>query len=353
MSKVALNALLLHTPENICYLSGFHINGFFAYHALVVPAAGDPVLVVRDVEVPAAIETSWVPRRSYVDTEEPVDTTVTVLESLDLAGAKVGVENNSWFLTIERFNRLRHTAPQVSFIKEPHIVELLRTIKSPLEIECIRKAASIVDTAMAAGVNAIVPGATERDLATAIATAQIRAGGEAPLVGIIMSGERTNQIHGSWTNRQLMRGDLIYYELGGIFQQYWARLMRTSVLGRPTAEQERIAEIVISAQDEGIKKMHPGIVAAEVDEACRGPILRAKLRDSYHNRVGYSVGLIHTPSGGEFVREFMPGSKWILEAGMVFHMLLMARGIGFSETILVTEKGPEVLTKFERKLISC
>ncbi|TIV13340.1 MAG: aminopeptidase P family protein, partial [Mesorhizobium sp.] len=67
----------------------------------------------------------------------------------------------------------------------------------------------------------------------------------------------------------------------------------------------------------------------------------------------YSLGLNQRPSAGEFIREFVPDVEWVLEPGMVFHMLMMAAGMGFSETVLVTEHGPERLTTMERKLFSC
>src|SRR3982074_2025375 len=53
MAKRGLPVLLLHAPENITCLSGFRMLGFFMYHALIVPAQGEPILVVRDVEQPA------------------------------------------------------------------------------------------------------------------------------------------------------------------------------------------------------------------------------------------------------------------------------------------------------------
>ncbi|TIW73947.1 MAG: M24 family metallopeptidase, partial [Mesorhizobium sp.] len=98
--------------------------------------------------------------------------------------------------------------------------------------------------------------------------------------------------------------------------------------------------------------MRPGTPASVVDRACREPLLASGLRETYTNRAGYSLGLNHRPSAGEFIREFVPGVEWVLEPGMVFHMLMMAAGMGFSETVLVTEKGPERLTTMERKLFS-
>jgi Xaa-Pro dipeptidase len=126
--------------------------------------------------------------------------------------------------------------------------------------------------------------------------------------------------------------------------------MRTTIVGPPSAAQQRAADILMRAQDDGMSLIRAGAAAIDIDRASRGPVLRAGLRESYGNRIGYSTGLTVRPSSGEFTREFMPNSYWTLESGMVLHMLMMAQGIGFSETILVTDDGYEPLTRFERKL---
>jgi len=350
MTTAGLPVLLLHAPENITYLSGFRMLGFFMYHALVVPAEGEPILVVRDVEQPAADETCWVQNRSvYVDTEQPINAAARALRGLGL-DSKIGIEYNTWFLTLERMAILRDLLPNAQFVEESNIVRRLRLIKSPAEIEYLRQASRVVE-AMAQGcIDAIHVGASERDLAAAIMTAQANAGGEPPLEPILMTGERTRQLHGTWTDRRLKRGDAVYFELNGVVRGYWSKLMRTAVVGRPTLEQRRVADILLDALSTGIAMMRTGAVAGQIDEALRGPVLRARLRDSYYHRVGYTLGLIYPPASGEYLREFMAGDTWKLEAGQVFHMLVIASGIGFSETVLVTDNGPELLTRFDRRL---
>ncbi len=353
MARHHLPVLLLHQPENVYYLSGFYTIGFFAYHSLAVPVEGDPVLVLRDVEEPLAVEQSWVSRRvTYADTTpNPLTAVKDALDALGLGGGVVGVEYHAWFLTLERYHGLAELLPHARFVREPRIVDTLRLIKSPREVAYIRAAARVVEDAMRAGIEAIVPGVRERDLALSVNAALVRGGAEWPFVGVITSGERTQWLHGQWSDRRVLLGDQVYYELDARVCKYHARLLRTTVLGEPTPEQQRTADVLIAAQDAAIHKMYPGVVAVEIDEACRGPVLRAGLRESYTNRVGYSIGIILPPSGaGTQILEFVPSAAWRLEAGMVFHMLLVARGIGISETVLVTDHGPELLTRFDRRL---
>lgn len=67
-----LDALLLHQPENVAWLSGFGHDRFFALHSLVVPAHNDPIVVERVRKDLAVEEFSWVvDRNRYLDGEDP------------------------------------------------------------------------------------------------------------------------------------------------------------------------------------------------------------------------------------------------------------------------------------------
>jgi Xaa-Pro dipeptidase len=141
-------------------------------------------------------------------------------------------------------------------------------------------------------------------------------------------------------------------ELVPTVKGYSARLMRPTVIGPPSAVQAETARRLIEIQDEQLAAMKPGAVARDVDRICREGVLEAGLRETYDNITGYTLGY-YAPSGprsSDFTRIFLPTSEWTLEAGMVFHMYTSARGMAFSETVLVTERGPERLTRLERQL---
>jgi Xaa-Pro aminopeptidase len=100
--------------------------------------------------------------------------------------------------------------------------------------------------------------------------------------------------------------------------------------------------------------MRPGAVAREVDAILRDGVLREGLRDGYDNITGYTLGL-YAPAGprtSDFTRIFQPEADWVIEPGMVFHMYASAGGASLSETVLVTEAGPEVLTALPRAVLA-
>jgi Xaa-Pro dipeptidase len=352
MARHDLPVLLVHAPESITYLSGFRMLGFFMYQALIVPAKGDPVLVVRDVEQPTADITSWVKDRSvYIDIEDPINATERALKKMGLDGEKIGIEYSTWFLTLDRYETLKRLLPNVDFVREPDIVRELRLIKSPAEIEYLRRASRIAEKMIDAGFKASRVGASERDIASAITVAQIQSGGDGHLEPILMTGPRTRELHGTWTDRVLEPGDAVYMELNGNVNGYWSKILRTGVLGKPSDKLRHAADVVLGALNDGIGMMRTGANAGDIDDALRQPVLKAGLRKSYYHRVGYTMGQLYPPSSGEYLREMMSGDSWTLEAGQVFHMLVIGGGVGFSETVLVTDEGPDVLTQYPRCLV--
>ena len=82
-------------------------------------------------------------------------------------------------------------------------------------------------------------------------------------------------------------------------------------------------------------------------------MLDAGLRDTFDNITGYTLGL-YAPAGprtSDFTRCFHPEASFKLEPGMVFHMYVSAAGVSLSETVLVNETGPEILTSLPRTLL--
>src|SRR5205823_3910610 len=156
-------------------------------------------------------------------------------------------EHYTWFLTLERMKILQSLLPDVTVIEEPNIVRELRIIKSAREIEYLRQASRVVEAMVQATLDATREGASERDLAAAMMTALALSGGEPPLEPILMTGERTRQLHGTWTDRRLNKRDLVYFELNGVVRCYWSKLLRTAVVGEPSPQQQHAADVLIAA----------------------------------------------------------------------------------------------------------
>ena len=130
--------------------------------------------------------------------------------------------------------------------------------------------------------------------------------------------------------------------------------MRSTVFGEPTAEQYEIAATLVELQDRQLQAIRPSALGRDIDAICRQGVIDAGWRSVYNNVTGYTLGFYpaSTVRSSNFYRAFLPNADWRFEAGMVFHAYVSARGIAFSETVLVTPTGNERLTRLERKLFS-
>lgn len=203
---------------------------------------------------------------------------------------------------------------------------------------------------MAAGLLAARPGATERDVASAVSSAMILAGSDTPGPGILSSGERALHLHGRFTDRVLEEGDTVQLETCPHVRHYHARFMRTIKVGRATDEDRSLAKKLIALQDRALSEVGPGVPATVPDRLYRDAILATGVTKRYTNKTFYSVGLIMDPNGGEPL-EATPHATWSFEVGQVFHTYLLVGGFGFSETITIVPGGYERLTNYPRELL--
>jgi len=147
------------------------------------------------------------------------------------------------------------------------------------------------------------------------------------------------------SDERLSEGDILHVELIPTVNGYGARLMRPIAIGDAGETRHHAAERLIALQDTQIAAMVPGAEASAVDCLLREAVLAAGLRAEFQNTCGYTLGLYGwTPRVSDFTYSFRAGADWSIRAGMVFHMVLSAQGLGFSESVAVTDAGPRRLT---------
>ena len=355
MAARDLDIFVTHTPENIYYLSGFRTPGYYAYQCLIIPASGSPVHITRGTEETNVKQFSWIDRStSYMDHEDPVELTTRTLQEEGLARGRMGIEKNSWFLTVANFERLQAMLPSVHIEDASGIVELGRLIKSDREIEYIRRAARVAEVGMKAGLETIRVGATEDDVAAEIQKATTLMGSEYPSLPVfVRSGVRTSYTHATWSGRRLEKGDPLLIELSGCVNRYSAALYRGAVIGPPTPLLQRMSDVSVRAIEKHFAAIQPGRPLEEVWEAWAEAMEKGGFEGRF-KRAGYSIGINFPPDWGEgHILSFRRGEKRLLEPNMTFHVTSVVKQYGTadmatSETILITDTGVEVLTNFDR-----
>lgn len=355
-----LCAVLLFDPENIYWVSGFQTIGYFTFQSMLLPAEGAPVLISRQVNAFLARATPTL--KGFVgiaDTDDPVSMLAAHVEARLPSEGPLGVETASWYLTVRDYARLKKLLPRLKMRDWGGVVEALRVRKSPEELDRIRMAARAAAAGVDAALRMIAPGRTENDLAASMHQAAIEVGseylGHPPLV---VSGDRTALCFAMWRRHELKRGDVVLLESGGCVDRYHAILARSAVIGDSTVEHRRVATTILTALEAAIAAIRPGKTSGAVDEACRQVIRAAGLEHAFVHRTGYSIGIGFPPNWSEGkTLALRPGDKTMLEPGMSFHIVptlfLDDFGMCFSETVVVTDDGCEVLTDYPRELFEC
>ena len=263
MKARGLDALLLHTPENICYLSGFQTSGYYFVQALIVPADKDPVFVVRALEKLNVDAWSWLADDqvvAYMDYDNPAGIVFAAISDLGLASGRLGFEMDGYsFLPIARYEELKTRLADAKLVNGSGMVEKERAIKSPAELDYIRQACRITELGMGAVRDNLRAGITENELAGHVQKAVVGAGGEYPGLPLFLSsGWRTSVPHANPTDKVIETGDHVFTELTGVVRRYAGPLFRTFSVGEPTPLVARTAAITEDILEAVIAAVRPG-----------------------------------------------------------------------------------------------
>jgi Xaa-Pro aminopeptidase/Xaa-Pro dipeptidase len=152
------------------------------------------------------------------------------------------------------------------------------------------------------------------------------------------------------TGRQISAGDFVLLDFGAAFEGYKADIARMGVVGEPSARHLEIHQLVLDAHDAAIAAVRAGVTTGEVDAAARRVIEAAGYGEQFFHRTGHGLGLEEHEDPN-----LDPGSKTVLEAGMVFTIepgvyIPGWGGVRIEDDVLVEEDGCRVLTKAHRAL---
>ena len=358
MQERGLDALVLLVPETLCYLTGFQTPGYYYLQTLIVPAGGAPRLVTRYLEQTNAFGFSWLDPEcfvAYLDHEDPVEKACAEIEALGVHTGRIGIEKKGFgTLSIAAYEQLVASLGEADIVDGSGLVEQFRAVKSPAEIEHIRKACRITSIGMQVAVEHCRAGISEYELAGYIDKALAENGSEyAGLPLLLSSGDRTYIRHAVPGDKVIAVGDNVLVELTGVVCRYAGPLFRTFSVGPPSEELRAHSDVIREMLDALIETLRPGVTSHEVNQAAVEVSRKASGDVGVLKRAGYSIGLNFAPDWGEGVfLDLRNQNQIVIEAGMVFHMPQTmrvgdAKPTAISETVLVTENGSEVLTNFE------
>lgn len=352
-----IDVYIITGPENIFYLCGQQTPGYYTYQALILPVDGEPVFIVRQLELNNLIANSYLDDVvAYDDGADAVDVTVDLIRHRGWQNRRLAIDERGWFLPIAVYKAL------LAALGETHdgagVIESLRRIKSPLEIEKLEIAAGYTDAGMAAGVGAIAAGASENDLVAAMMGAAIAAGSEyVGMEPLVSTGPRSGIPHGTWRRRIMGRGDPVFLEQATCHDRYHATLMRSAWIGPPPKHARRMMDCCLEALAAALDAARPGATCESVHRACQRVVDAHGFTDAFRKRTGYSIGVSFAPDWGEGnVLSLYEGVTVELEPGMAFHAPPALRRygemtVGVSESFVITGTGAQVLGTTARDMV--
>jgi Xaa-Pro aminopeptidase len=231
------------------------------------------------------------------------------------------------------------------------VIETLRMVKSPEEIEKIRASVVLNSRALEQALKKAKPGMREYELAAEIDYRMRKLGAEsAAFETIVAAGPRSALPHAKPGNAKLEAGQMLLIDMGAMLDGYASDMTRMVHLGEPTKKYRDAYQAVLEAQLAAIAAVRPGRTGAQVDKAARDVLKAAGLGEAFVHSTGHGLGLeIHEdPRVGKSGKvKLAAGMAITIEPGVYLEGW---GGIRIEDTVVVTEKGCEVLTKTPKEL---
>jgi ectoine hydrolase len=366
MRAAGIDLLFVTDPANMHYLTGYDGWSFYTPQGVAVPYEGDLLLFTRAMDTGGARLTTWLEERQilgfpedYVQQRDrhPMQWVASELLARDLVGGVVALEMDSYYFSPRAYEAMRSCLAGSRVVDSEELVNWVRAVKSPAELEMMRRAAAIMERVMQVAIDAVEPGVRQSDAAAAIAAEQLRGteevGGDYPaIVPMLPTGVGTSTPHLTWSDEPFRRGEATILELAACCRRYHCPMARTVYLGDPPPKLLDTASVVEEGLEAALGAVRPGVTCEAVEAAWRQVIARHGLEKS--SRIGYSVGLGYPPDWGEHTMSLRPGDRTVLEPNMTFHMILGMWledwGYELSETFRVTDGGAACFCSFPRQL---
>ncbi len=346
-----IDALLITPSPDYVYLLGYAAPALERLTCLVLPARGDPTLVLPVLEEPLARHElgALASRLGVVPWEETDDPFALVREILAGPAMRIAVQDQMW----ARFAlRLQAALDPAEVVVAGPAMSALRRIKTKPEVDRLRAAARAADAAMDGIRGERFSGRTERDVSARIRNLLLTAGHETADFAIVGSGPNSASPHHEPSDRLIELGDAVVLDIGGTRGGYGSDTTRTVFVGDPPAEFRNLFDVLSQAQLAASAAVAPGVPAQDIDRAARRVIARAGYGDAFVHRTGHGIGL-ETHEEPYIVE----GNAEPLRVGEAFSIepgiYLAGRwGARIEDIVVCADDGSEVLNRSSRELVS-
>ena len=342
-----VDAALITPGPDLRYLIGYDAVPLERLTCLIVRADGAPALVVPRLEVMAAQASpaAHLDMHPWGETQNPYDLVAGLLPE----AAVVAVDDHMWAAKVLG---LRDAMPNVRQELAGRVINRMRMIKEPREIEALARAGEAIDRVHAAVPGLLRPGRSERDVASDIADLIYATGHVSVDFIIVASGPNSASPHHEVSDRILQTGDAVVVDIGGTMPDgYRSDCTRTYALGDPGEDYRARYDVLLAAQEAAVNAVRPGRTCEKVDATARGVLSQAGLAELFIHRTGHGIGL-ETHEAPYIVEgntlDLVEGMAFSVEPGFYEEG---RHGARIEDIVVVDADGVRVLNHQPRRLV--
>lgn len=351
------NAVLVTTPENIYYTTGFFTTARRpaqiglqcvvmtpGHTCFLFPAPWKP-LVEEQVD---AAETELVPCQGK---QQLMDQICQRIGAADTVGFERGGMELDLYLSIEE--RLAAETRKVMWQDVTPDFWQARLRKHPEEIAALRASARVAKAAMEYAKTLLVPGVTEQEVVAELEYFMRKSGSDGvPFTMKVLAGEHAARTVNLPGNRAIQEKDIVLLDFGATVEHYASDWTRSFVVGRASAQQQELYDLVWKVERTCIEKIRPGVSMAELMD-CAWKVLEGHpLARWFNPYLGHSIGI-----NSQEYPAIVAGEQTVLQENMVITIepgiyVPGMGGIRIEDEVLVTADGHEILTGLEQEGVS-
>ncbi|EFB42492.1 MULTISPECIES: M24 family metallopeptidase [Parachlamydia] len=344
-SQLPCDALLIEDEINLLYLLGFPIStGTLLLHP------ENSYLIVDGRYYEQCLKLSPFP--VLLAKDEVLGTLLSDLPSIKTLGFSSDQTSYMRFLSFKDLEKkITHS---LSLVPIDSPLRSLRMIKTPEEMDLLRRAAILGSQGFDYVCRLLKEGITEEEIAIELELFWKKHGAKGvAFEPIIAFGMNSSMPHYRAGAHQLKKGQPVLIDIGVTYAHYHSDMTRTLFFGQPAPQLVTIYHCVLEAQIAALDLCRPGTKVGELDFVARSLITQAGYGENFTHSLGHGIGLaVH-----EFpiLRNKPPFAEVTLEPGMVITIepgiyLPNVGGVRIEDSVLITEDGYENLTNRSKEI---
>lgn len=278
----------------------------------------------------------------------PLDALVQALQKMGLADKKVGIDELNF--KPGYWEALQERLPHARFVPVSKLLRSVRKVKTPFEVERLRKVTHITENAVIAALGIARPEVTEYEMVCEFDRSIVSQGAR-PYFSLIRFGRHAIAGEAEPARIPLRPGEPIWFDVGCFYGGYWADIARIACLGQPTERMVSIYRAMLAGEQAALENTKAGMTGGELFDLTMAASRAAGLPHYQRHHVGHGIG-------AELYEDVLisPGVSEVIEAGTVVNIETPYYEFGLGalhveDPFVVRAGGNELLTTLSRELL--